>query len=172
MRRDLFGNKLKGYKLLDHRGGFRNNAGRKEKWPGTIKEKKYAYLNTLHGRVKNMLWDKKTYCQKNNIPFDLDYNWLKPLIRSGICQLSGVKLHLVTRGNTGLKPRYIHPMSPSIDRIDPKKGYIKSNCRIIAWCVNAFKQQMTDDDVIKIAQAIVDFNKSGNNQKLFLRKCL
>lgn len=45
---------------------------------------------------------------------------------------------------------------PSIDRIDPKVGYLTSNCRIILHAVNALKGEGTDADILLVANAIVE----------------
>ena len=46
------------------------------------------------------------------------------------------------------------PWSPSVDRIDPKKGYIKDNCQLVIWMYNAAKQEFSHDDVVLFASAL------------------
>jgi hypothetical protein len=50
---------------------------------------------------------------------------------------------------------------PSVDRIDNKKGYTKENCRITSVIFNKAKCDYNDDDVIKMAQGLVQ--KVNNN---------
>lgn len=70
--------------------------------------------------------------------------WLR---QKGRCALSGVKLKCWAGKHD--------PMSASIDRIDPRKGYVDGNIRFLAWCVNSFRCHMTDKEVVRIARAIV-----------------
>lgn len=39
-----------------------------------------------------------------------------------------------------------HEHSPSIDRIDPTKGYIKGNIAVISWRANMLKNNMTVEE--------------------------
>ena len=78
-------------------------------------------------------WAEKTYtglCCLTNIPFITSYD--KPAGKSG-CR----------------------PYSPSIDRINPLKGYTRDNCRWVLFAVNSFKQQMTDQEMYAIAHALI-----------------
>ena len=83
-----------------------------------------------------------------NIDFDLDVEWAMSRW-TGKCELTGIEFDLTSKGRGG------KPKSPSIDRINPNIGYVKSNCRIILWCVNSFKQTMNDDSMLEIARKLV-----------------
>lgn len=45
-----------------------------------------------------------------------------------------------------------HPFKPSIDRIEPSKGYIQSNIKICWLIENYCKNTFTDDDVIEFCK--------------------
>ena len=49
---------------------------------------------------------------------------------------------------------------PSIDRIDPKGGYTTDNCRFVLQGINAFKGQETDENMYRIAEALLSTRKS------------
>ena len=80
----------------------------------------------------------------------------------GCCALSGIKM---TWG--GGK---IYPNTLSLDRIDPLRGYFKGNVRLICHSINAFRQQMDDDDVLKMAKAIVMTLEAKRNADKVLKE--
>jgi hypothetical protein len=65
----------------------------------------------------------------------------------GCCALSGIKM---TWGGGKISPNTL-----SLDRIDPSRGYFSGNVRLVCHSINAFRQQMSDEDVLKMAKAIV-----------------
>lgn len=46
--------------------------------------------------------------------------------------------------------------TPSVDRIDSSKGYVKGNVWIISWKANRIKTNATAEDLIAIAQALMN----------------
>jgi hypothetical protein len=76
-----------------------------------------------------------------NIPWRLDRKkTVKQIVESEQCNLSG--RHLVFEIG--------HPDSPSIDRINSKRGYTKSNIQIVTSRVNQAKNDMTDEEFIQL----------------------
>lgn len=67
--------------------------------------------------------------------------------QEGLCALSGVRM--TWAGGSA------RPTSVSVDRIDPAKGYIKGNVRIVCMAVNAFRSTMNDEQLLKFAKALV-----------------
>jgi hypothetical protein len=86
--------------------------------------------------------------KKKAIPFDLTNEWAES-IWTGKCALTGIEFVLGQRGHGPKR------LSPSIDRIEPAKGYVPDNCRFILHAVNALKQDGTDAEMMEIARAIV-----------------
>lgn len=76
----------------------------------------------------------KLKCTKNSIPFDLDSVWaIEKLTHQNFrCELSGKNF---TPDNTSTS--FMRPFIPSLDRIDPRKGYTKNNVRIVTFAMNA-----------------------------------
>ena len=37
-----------------------------------------------------------------------------------------------------------HPLSPSLDRIDPTRGYVRDNVRLVAWGANSARNNLSD----------------------------
>ena len=49
--------------------------------------------------------------------------------------------------------------SPSIDRIDPTRGYTKDNIQIISWQANTMKNNATKEELIAFAEWVLKFYK-------------
>jgi hypothetical protein len=50
----------------------------------------------------------------------------------------------------------VDSMNVSIDRIDQRQGYFQDNVRLVCWCVNSFRQKMSDQQLLEVAKALVD----------------
>lgn len=48
------------------------------------------------------------------------------------------------------------PNSPSLDRVDPNKGYIPDNIRVISWRANALKKDATLDEMKRVYEYMVE----------------
>ncbi len=78
---------------------------------------------------------------------------------TGKCVLTGFPF---TVGNGDVvRKNGAHPYAPSIDKIDPTKGYTPDNCRFVLWVVNKFKDRMTDDEMFVVAGALVARRMAG-----------
>jgi hypothetical protein len=67
--------------------------------------------------------------RKRNIAFSLDPEAISAAVERGTCAVTGIPF--VFQFGRG-----IHPLSPSIDRIDSSKGYVNGNVRVVLWAVN------------------------------------
>jgi len=84
-------------------------------------------------------------------PFELTDSWAEARW-TGRCELTDI-LFVTGKGHGWF-------FSPSLDRIDPTKGYTPGNARFILWCVNAFKGQGDDEDIRFVARALLEnYNK-------------
>lgn len=113
------------------------------------KEVKIAYYDAYRARDpwRYVLMTAKSRSKVENIPYNLDKEWAVARW-TGSCELC--RLPFV------IAKRLRHPLSPSIDKIDPTKGYTKDNCRFVAWAINAFKGTGTDEEMLTIARALID----------------
>ena len=75
-----------------------------------------------------------------------------------ICPYLGVKLTLNSYGN--IKKDSI--TSASLDRIDSSKGYVKGNIQWVSRAVNLMKNDMSENELLKIFDLIVE-NRKGSN---------
>jgi hypothetical protein len=100
--------------------------------------------NPARAILQNMLWDTRKRAKSKRIEHDLDYEFLESLYCSH-CPISGDSL-LWERGHG--KPQ---DTSPSLDRIDPRKGYTRDNVWIISYRMNRIKNDATPEELETIA---------------------
>jgi hypothetical protein len=72
---------------------------------------------------------------------------------NGVCSLTGIPFVISALGPAGRSG--IRPYSPSIDRINPLKGYTQDNCRWVLSAINMFKGEMSDAEMYHIAEALL-----------------
>jgi hypothetical protein len=70
----------------------------------------------------------------------------------------GIKLTLNSYGKIKKDPI----TSASLDRIDSSKGYIKGNIQWVSRAVNYMKNDMSENDLLRIFDLIVE-NRKGSN---------
>lgn len=107
----------------------RTNKLKIQPWAYTLKSRRYA-------------------AKAENTQFTLDDAWAESRWIN-CCEVSGLPF---TPSRFGSGP---NPFSVTIDKIDPKKGYVPDNCRFVLMGVNALKGSGTDEDMYKIAEAIM-----------------
>lgn len=97
----------------------------------------------LYGRTKNN-------ARQKGIDFNLDRTWFELRYNLGICEYTGLRFCLEKKG------KIPSPLSPSIDRISPAKGYTKDNCVMCCWAINLLKYQWEMSEVIPLVKALID----------------
>lgn len=95
----------------------------------------------------------KTRAAKRNLAFDLD--WRADIVIPSHCPVLGIPL-LYGKG----KPTH---NSPTIDRIDNKKGYVKSNIIVVSYRANTLKRDGTLDELKKILNFYTALKEQNND---------
>lgn len=118
-------------------------------------ENRRRYANSARGRAV-ALFNRISKQAKNgrrfNRPgfdFDVTVEWIQERIELGFCETTGILFELIERNKKW------SPFSPSVDRIDCTKGYTKDNSRVVCLIFNLSRNQFTDEDVLKMARAMV-----------------
>lgn len=106
-----------------------------------------ARRKTAVGRADALLRDGKRRAAKKGIPFSLNCADIAATIAAGVCQATGLPFDLTTKGR--------NPSTPSLDRIDPTKGYTPDNVQVVIWQFNAAKQEFSLPDLLVLATALV-----------------
>jgi hypothetical protein len=121
----------------------------------TILRSQVRKQNTLRKEGKNtqgfnpkiMIQRAKNRSINKGLDFDLDYKWVCSQLKNNVCPVTKLPFYL------GKEPR--HPMTPSIDKIDPNKGYTKNNCRVICYWYNTAKSNYSEEIVMSLCEAVV-----------------
>lgn len=115
------------------------NRKRSREW-----DKKYWFRNIVRGCKNRAI--------KKNIAYEIDENFIENLLikQHGRCNISNIEF-IFEKTN-----KYY---TPSIDRIDSKKGYTKDNVQIILRVINIMKTDLNQKEFINICTSIVEFSK-------------
>ena len=125
------------------------------KWKAANPEKRREWIaaNPEKYTTKNLFHSARNRAKAKGLPFTLTKGWVAERVECGKCELSGISFNLeAKRGMQG-------PYSPSIDKIVPELGYIPENCRMILYGLNALKSTGTDEDIMNIAKALIEYNR-------------
>ena len=97
---------------------------------------------------KKMLNGLKHGAMIRGIPFDID---IDDLIIPNFCPVLGIPLYRSGIGRTD--------NSPSVDRIDNSKGYVKDNILVVSWRANHLKGDANIDELLKLAEFYSNLSK-------------
>lgn len=93
---------------------------------------------------------------ERGIAHDLDLEWFvaKHAAQNGRCAITGVPFDSAWVGH-GKK----NPLGMSLDRVEPAKGYVKENCRLVCFAVNAAMSDWGDGVFAKLAYGLVELQR-------------
>lgn len=117
-----------------------------------IRRLKHAVENgDIDYYIKKSLSKIKSRCLKCGFEFDLDFDFLSHMWhkQKGKCFYTNIPM-----SNSMKQSGFQSWDGPSLDRVDPSLGYIKSN---VVWCifaVNSFKQSLTIEQFKKAVESI------------------
>lgn len=126
---------------------------RKKEHPEWYVEREPRYRKNYRAKVismlpwKYMLRSRKIDAERKQLPFDLTNEWAAARW-TGRCELTGIEF--VVNDKPGP-----HPFSGSLDRIKPELRYVQNNCRFILFACNSAKGSGTDEDLYKVAEALM-----------------
>lgn len=121
------------------------------------RERDYQMVYRKRNRARDLMRHARFRAHKKGVPFDLDEHLreLQDRINNGSCEISGLPFNL-DGGRTW--------DSPSFDRIDPLKGYILSNVRVVLHAVNSAMGDWGDAKMLEIARAILARRQAASNE--------
>ena len=104
-----------------------------------------------------ILRDAKKRAAKKGLEFSIE---LSDIIVPEKCPLLGIVLFPKDHRSQGKKNSGAGPNSPSLDRIDPSKGYVKGNVWVISWRANKIKSDATLEELEKIVAVLRGLDRS------------
>ena len=114
------------------------STGMKESFKSEEESHLYSLLSRARDRSK-----------KKKLKFDLDEWWLANKMNKGVCEVTGLPFSL--ERDKYNKRRF----APSIDKIDPDKGYTQDNCQLVCWMYNQMKFIWSHEDLIFFCRAVL-----------------
>lgn len=103
---------------------------REEDREGQNKKQREYLASSPRVKIKNLLRLAKKRALEKNIEFDVSIDDLSP---NEFCPLLGIRINYAASGRGAVDE------SPSLDRIDNSKGYVKGNVWIVSWRANRIK---------------------------------
>jgi predicted DNA-binding protein YlxM (UPF0122 family) len=104
-----------------------------KKWGHREDTDRYRTLRSKFSR-------KKTNAKRAGIEWDLDFG---DVVWPEVCPALGVEMDYFSETQT--------ESSPSFDRVDPNKGYVRGNVVIICWRANRIKNNGTPSELRALA---------------------
>lgn len=103
--------------------------------PETVKTRRAKNNSNIPKRIHSRV---KSRAKRLGIPFTITVD---DIVVPSICPVLGIEIS-VKHGRKGM-----HPNSPSLDRIDPYKGYVPGNVRVISGRANLLKSDATPEEL-------------------------
>lgn len=119
----------------------------RKRHPKLMQEYGNAYA---HRHPNRRLWSvAKQRAKKRGVDFSISY---EDVVVPEVCPVLGMKLVLGV-GTSGRQGG--NPDSPSLDRIDPSRGYVPGNVWVISHLANSMKGAASKDQLRKFAQWVL-----------------
>lgn len=112
----------------------------------------------LYQRLKYLWKGRRTHAKKKNIVFDVSVDDLVDLHneQSGCCALTGTLFEMSREHDYRAAP-----LAPSIDRINPRDGYTRSNIQLVCFMVNMGKSEYPQELFDMMCRARVEMLDRG-----------
>lgn len=107
------------------------------------------YYRSTGGRIKNLLSVAKGRAQKLGVEFSISPAWVAQAVTQRQCAVTGIFFDYGPDGDGAMR----NPFAPSVDKIEPYKGYTDENTRLVCVWYNLAKQDWSDDRVRMIISA-------------------
>ena len=111
---------------------------------------KSRQANPVIVQTASMVHEARKRAKDKSLPFDIDRDYIRSIVPSH-CPVFKCPLEWSSHRNQNSAPL---PNSPSLDRIDPSKGYVKDNVWIISHRANAIKNNASHEELKLVTEAV------------------
>ena len=123
---------------------------------GAEKHRSYRKANPVLRITSNLVNSARHRAKDRNLPFDIDLGYVRSMVGENAelashCPVLGIPFDWSCLRNNGSKPV---SNSPSLDRIDPERGYVKGNVWIISFRANTIKNNATHEELKLVTKAV------------------
>ena len=132
-----------------------SNYEKTEQGSTRIKEKYQKQRSEETHVLRRLLAKAKGRAKAKGLPFDLTIEWLQTMVISH-CPITLQPIDWLKEEVANGMPG---PNSPSIDRTDSSKGYVKGNIAIIGDKWNRWKSNMELNDLLLLTQYVQSITK-------------
>ena len=131
---------------------FSQNKAKRDSLTSNCKKciKKHATANPITSQTRNMVNKARSRAQAKHLEFNLDREYVRSLVVTH-CPILNIPLEWSCNRNNGHSAM---AASPSLDRIDPAKGYVKGNVWIISHRANRIKSDATHEELKLVTKAV------------------
>lgn len=140
----------------------RNKSGRRAHCYACHRKANKAYIRSgklathvakdlVQWKLRQLIQQSRFRAKQTGVNHNLDLNYLLEILPE-CCPYLGTQFHWEAIFNCG--QRKSHPCSPSIDRIDSSKGYIKGNVAIVSHRANSIKNNASELELIAMGRRI------------------
>lgn len=101
--------------------------------------------HNVEAAQKKAFFNKKSNAKRKGIPFELEFDDIE---FPKECPVLGIPIqYLFGYG--------VQPNSPSFDRVNPTKGYVKGNVHVISNLANTMKSYATPEMLVRFAEWVL-----------------
>jgi len=135
-----------------------------QKWADNNPEKRRLLNDLSHNknRIKRFFYSAKNRALKSGADFELEF---EDIIIPDTCPILGIPLKFTNLGSK--KSNEERDQTPSIDRIDNNKGYIRGNVWIISLLANVMKNKGSFENLYNFSKFFSENIKIEDNKHVF-----
>lgn len=125
---------------------------------------KRALENPIKHRATTLLAGARQRAKMKGIPCNLTLKWIEDKLIQGCCECTGISFFIKPYSK---RECYIpiHPHAPSLDQINPSKGYTFDNVQIVCDQFNKMKNDRSMKQTYYVARQFVKYQRELRKNK-------
>lgn len=114
------------------------------------------HYESVDGRAANLFNHARRRSKQIGVEHTVTLEHIRNQIALGFCAVTKLPFDLISDKRHILARKKYNPCSPSIDRINPNKGYTNENTRVVIWWYNMAKGQLSDLEMLDFCKLVVE----------------